>query len=144
MIVNSAYMYMIAAAKKFKNLWDGPTINYRYQITNGADTFDYQGDHWRIYNASTGSRIITFYGVNLTEINELILEYANGPKPNNANLTFLSNTGQKLGSVTLPASQSKKAITIPIPALAKIEKCIIQIGSGIAQNFLNLYTATFN
>lgn len=144
MIVNSAYMYMIAAAKKFKNLWDGPRINYRYQIADDADTFDYQGDHWRIYNASTGSRNITFYSVNLTEINTLILEYANGPKSNNANLTFLSRTGQKLGSVTLPASQSKKAATIPIPTLAKTEKCNIQINSGISQNFLNLYTATFN
>ena len=144
MIVNSAYMYMIAAAKKFKNLWDGPTINYRYQITNDSDTFDYQGDHWRIYNTSTGSRIITFYNVNLTEINELILEYSNGPKTNNGHLVLLSNTGQKLGSVTLPASQSKKTATITIPALAKIEKCNIQIDSGISQNFLNLYTATFN
>lgn len=144
MIVNSAYMYMIAAAKKFKNLWDGPTINYRYQIANDSDAFDYQGDHWRIYNNSTGSRIITFYSVNLTEINELILEYSNGPKANDGHVVFLSRTGQRLSSATLPASQSKKAATIPIPTPAKIEKCNIQIDSGSSQNFLNLYTATFN
>lgn len=142
MIVNTAYPYMARSPEKSKNLFDGAKLNYDYYLGNSADSFTYITDHWRLYNATTGSRQITFTGVDLRDFSTLEVVFANGPKSNKASVSFLDSNQSLVNYIDLGhPSVGTKSMEIPIPEASKRENMSIRFNSGLVQNYIDLYIA---
>ena len=126
MIVNSAYMYLVTAAKKVIKLFDKGKTPYTFKVTQGTATLDTSGLTMRAF------AICTFAGVDLTGRTKVAVNWINKnyPQAGNFFLYIEDAIGKNLKSEGFNKyDEAAEIFEMTIPPAGQIENATIKFAT---------------